>query len=172
MGFFDLFRSNKKGKPPHTWYPDILHWKEGDEIYCWGILSALGFENFSWANYHKHTDPHSGAAKGTFYFKSVDKDGSIFVEDENGNIVRFEFYRFIRKSRNESLISRQAEAQVRESEEYMELIQEFQKAFDHLQVSDNPHLSDDRNSHESTELREGQMDNEGNRNRSGKRRIR
>ncbi len=132
--------TNNRGKPPHTWYPDILHWKEGDEIYCWGIMSAFGISNFNMANYHKYVDPMSGSAKGTFYFISVDKQGNIFLKDEGGNIVQFEFWRFIKKARNESLKSRKAEGQVQESEEYMELMKEFQNAFNELQESDNhPH---------------------------------
>lgn len=137
MGFFS---NSKKGKPPHTWYPDILHWKEGDEIYCWGIISALGIWNFSWAIYHKYVDSLSGTAKGTFYFKSVDKEGNIFLEDKKGNLIQFEFWRFIKKARNESLKSRRIEGQVKQSEEYMELMKEFQNAFNELQESDNhPH---------------------------------
>lgn len=132
-----IFNNDKKGKPPHTWYPDILHWQEGDEIYCWGIMSALGWMNFSMATYHKYIDSLSGTAKGTFYYKSVDEQGTIFLEDENGNIVEFEFWRFIKKARNESLKSRQIEGRVKQSKEYMELMEEFQKAFNELQESDN-----------------------------------
>lgn len=132
-----IFNNDKKGKPPHTWYPDILHWQEGDEIYCWGIMSALGWMNFSMANYHKYVDSDSGFAKGTFYYKSVDEQGTIFLEDENGNIVEFEFWRFVKKARNESFKSRQIEGRVKQSKEYMELMEEFQKAFNELQESDN-----------------------------------
>jgi hypothetical protein len=135
-----IFSNNKKGTPPHTWYPDILHWQEGDEIYCWGIMSAFGLMNFSIANYHKYDDSSGAAAKGTFYFKSVDENGNIFLEDENENIVQFEFWRFIKKARNESLKSRQKQQQLKESEEYMDLIYKFQKAFNELQESDgHPH---------------------------------
>ena len=135
-----IFNNDKKGKPPHTWYPDILHWQEGDEIYCWGIMSAFGLMNFSMANYHKYVDSISGYAKGTFYFKSVDEQGNIFLKDESGNIVQFEFWRFIKKARNESFKSRKVKERVKKSEEYMELMKEFQKAFNELQESDNhPH---------------------------------
>ncbi len=147
MGFFS---NSKKGKPPHTWYPDILHWKEGDEIYCWGIISALGIGNFSWANYHKYVDSLSGTAKGTFHFKSVDKEGNIFLEDKEGNLVQFEFWRLIKKARNESLKSRRIEGQVKQSEEYMELMKEFQTAFNELQESDNhPHRLGEPDNEES-----------------------
>lgn len=131
------FRNKKKKTPPHLWYPDILHWREGDELYCWGIMSALGMKNFSWATYHKYVDMHTGAAKGTFYFKSIDKNGNIFVEDTNGNIEQFEFWRFVKKARNESLNSRQKKNQLEESQEYMELMRTFQQAFDELQENDN-----------------------------------
>lgn len=132
-----LFKNDKKGKPPHTWYPEILHWQEGDEIYCWDILSAFGLKNFSWATHHKYVNFFPGVTKGTFYLKSVDKQGNIFLEDENGNIEKFEFWRFIKKARNESLKSRQTEEQAKQSEEYMALMKEFQKAFNELQESDN-----------------------------------
>src|SRR5699024_11393173 len=101
-----LFSNKKKGKPPHTWYPDILHWQEGDEIYCWAVLSAIGWMNFSMVDYHKYVDWNSAWGKGTFLYRSVDKSGNIFLEDESGNIVQFEFWRFIKKSQNESLKSR------------------------------------------------------------------
>lgn len=133
-----IFNNDKKGKPPHTWYSDILHWQEGDEIYCWGIMSAFGWMNFSMANYHKYLDALSGTAKGTFYYRSVDKQGTIFLEDGNGNIVEFEFWRFIKNARNESFKSRQTEGRVKQSKEYMQLMEEFQKAFNELQESDNP----------------------------------
>lgn len=133
MGFFN---SNKKGIPPHTWYPDILHWKEGDEIYCWAIMSAIGWKNFSWANYHKYVDPYTLTSKCTFYYKSIDEQGTIFLDDGDGTIAQFEFWRLIRKARNESFTKRQIEYRVKQSEGYMELMEEFQKAFNELQESD------------------------------------
>lgn len=41
-----LFRNKKKGVPPHTWYSEILHWKEGDRINCWNIAQALTGQKF------------------------------------------------------------------------------------------------------------------------------
>lgn len=93
--------------------------------------------NFNMANYYKYVDSWSGVAKGSFYYKSVDKNGDIFLEDENGNLIQYEFWRFIKKTRNESLKTRQTQEQVKDSEEYMELMDEFQKAFNELQESDN-----------------------------------
>ena len=44
----ELFRNKKKGVPPHTQYPEILHWKDGDRINCWNIAQALTGEKFDW----------------------------------------------------------------------------------------------------------------------------
>ena len=132
-----LFRNKKKGVPPHTWYPDILHWKIGDRINCWNIAQALTGQKFDWATYHKYTDGNSGTGQYVFNYRSVDESGKIFLEDEDGDLVVFQFYRFVKYSRNETLKSRKLEQQVLESNDYMELMSNFQKAFDELQEADN-----------------------------------
>jgi len=133
MGFFT---NKKKGKPPHTWYPEILHWREGDRINCWNIAQALTGEKFDWATFHKYSGG-SGSGQYTFTYKSVDESGIIYLSDDDGGLVSFHFYKFIKKSRNETLKSRGLEQQITDSEKYMELMSNFQHAFDELQEQDN-----------------------------------
>ena len=132
-----LFRNKKKGVAPHSWYPEILHWKDGDRINCWNIAQALTGQKFDWGTYHKYTDPISAKGQYVFTFRSVDEFGKIYLEDDDGDLVDFHFYRFIKYSRNETFKSRKLEQRVVESKDYMELIGNFQKAFDELQEADN-----------------------------------
>ncbi len=132
-----LFTNKKKGKPPHTWYPEILHWKDGDRINCWNIAQALTGQKFDWGTYHKYTDGNSGQGQYVFTFRSVDEFGKIYLEDDEGDLVEFQFYRFVKYSRNETLKSRKLEQRMLDSKGYMELMSNFQKAFDELQEADN-----------------------------------
>ena len=84
MGFF---KNDKIGKPPHTWYPDILHWREGDKIFCWNVGKAIGYMKARQADLYKymegvnHVTPYG---KGMFNYKSVDEQGNIYLD---GNLV-------------------------------------------------------------------------------------
>lgn len=131
-----LFTNKKKGKPPHTWYPEILHWREGDKIYCWNVLMALGNNKHTWAEIHRYTPKDGGFAKAHFTFIGVNAEGKVFVKDEQENLLEFEFYRFIKKSKNESLANRLVQDRVKGTEKYMELMSTFQHAFDELQEDD------------------------------------
>ncbi|GAB5410557.1 MAG: hypothetical protein BalsKO_29220 [Balneolaceae bacterium] len=131
-----FFKNKKKGVPPHTWYPEILHWKEGDRVHCWNIAQALTGEKFDWATYHKYSGD-SGSGQYTFTFKSVDESGMIYLSDADGDLVSFHFFKFIKKARNETLKTRALEQRITESEKYMELMTNFQVAFDELQEQDN-----------------------------------
>ena len=137
MGFF---KNDKKGKPPHTWYPEILHWREGDKIFCWNIAKALGYMNAKSKDLYKYmsaTEQMSGGfGKANFFYKSVDETGTIYLEDE-GETVQFEFWRFIKSSENESLKSRNLQDDLKNSKKYMELMSTFQHAFDELQEADD-----------------------------------
>ncbi len=132
-----FFRNKKRGIPPHTWYPEILHWKEGDRVNCWNIAQALTGEKFDWATYRKYSSSDSSTGQHIFMYRSVDEDGKIYLADDNGDLVSFHFYKFIKYARNETLKSRMLEQRVLESKEYMELMDNFQKAFDELQEADN-----------------------------------
>lgn len=144
MGFF---KNDKKGKPPHTWYPDILHWREGDNLYCWNVMSALGGNKQSWAEIHRYTPQGGGFAKAHFTFVGVNSEGKIFVKDKEENLLEFEFYRFIKKSKNESLANRMVQDRLKGTENYMELMKNFQISFDELQEADeNPKRLGQKNS--------------------------
>lgn len=136
MGFF---KNDKKGKPPHTWYPEILHWREGDKIFCWNIAKALGYMNAKSKDLYKYMSAaeqmSGGFGKANFFYKSVDESGNIYLEYED-ETVQFEFWRFIKSSENESLKSRNLQDDVKNSKKYMELMSTFQHAFDELQEAD------------------------------------
>ncbi len=132
-----FFRNKKRGVPPHTWYPEILHWKEGDRINCWNIAQALTGEKFDWGTYHKYSKSSTGSGQYVFSYRSVDELGKIYLEDEDGDLLSFHFYKFIKYARNETLKSRTLEQRVMESKEYMELMGNFQQAFNELQAADN-----------------------------------
>jgi uncharacterized protein YuzE len=80
-----------------------------------------------------HVTPYG---KGVFNYKSVDEQGNIYLDYE-GEIVSFEFWRFIKSAKNETLESRKLEDNYKKSERYMELMSTFQNAFDELQEEDN-----------------------------------
>lgn len=135
-----LFKNDRKGQPPHTWYPEILHWREGDKIFCWNIAKAIGYMKARQADLYRymngvnhHTSPYG---KGIFNFKSVDEQGNIYLDYE-GEVVTFEFWRFIKAAKNETLESRKLQDNLKESKNYMELMKNFQHAFDELQEADD-----------------------------------
>ncbi len=136
MGFF---KNDKKGKPPHTWYPEILHWRKGDRIFCWNIAKAIGYMNAKSKDLYKYMTAaeqmSGGFGKASFSYKSVDESGNIYLEYED-HTVQFEFWRFIKAAENESLKSRNLQDDVKHSEKYMELMSTFQHAFDELQEAD------------------------------------
>ena len=135
-----LFRNDKKGKAPHTWYPEILHWRPGDKVFCWNIAKSIGYIKANSSDLYKYMSGveefTGGFGKATFIYKSVDERGNIYLEHDD-ETVQFEFWRFIKSARNETLVSRKLEQDVSESENYMELMKTFQQAFDELQESDN-----------------------------------
>lgn len=135
-----FFKNDKKGKPPHTWYPEILHWREGDKISCWNIAKAIGYMKGKSKDLYKYMSGaeqmYGGFGKGTFLYKSVDESGHIYLEYE-GETVQFEFWRFIKAAENDSLKSRMLEDNVKNSKKYMELMDTFQHAFDELQEADD-----------------------------------
>lgn len=133
---FNFFRNKKRGVPPHTWYPEILHWKTDDRINCWNIAQALSAEKFDWGTYHKYVDKGTASGQHVFSYRSVDQHGKIYLEDDEGDLVEFHFFKFIKYARNETLKSRKVESRVVESRQYMELMDNFQQAFNELQEAD------------------------------------
>ncbi|WP_018128013.1 hypothetical protein [Balneola vulgaris] len=142
MGFL---KSKKAGKPPHTYYPDILHWREGDKIYCWNVAKAIGYSKAKSVDYLKYMKGNNSMdniyARASFTFKSVDENGMVYVEDEDGILLQFEFYQMIKCSKNESYESRKVQANFKESNNYMELMKAFQKSYDELQHQDTHQTS-------------------------------
>lgn len=141
-----LFRKNDKaGKAPHTWYPDILHWREGDTIHCWNIYKAIGYIKADGRDLVRFTGAETSAfgyPSARFKYRSVSSDGKIFVE-YNDHLHEFEFWRFIKVAENESLASRKLEERVQETDQYMQLMKHFQEAFDELQTKDETKLLKD-----------------------------
>lgn len=137
MGFFNR-KKKYEGVAPHTWYPDILHWLEGDLIYCGNIAKAIGYNKATakeLARYNGEKSPF-GYPTERFIYKSVDQNGMIYLEDGDKHLHTFEFWRFIKSSENLSLKSRQVESALIESKSYMQLIENFQSAFNELQEED------------------------------------
>ena len=133
-----LFRNKKKGVSPHTWYPEILHWRKGDQINVWNIAQAIAVgKKFDWATYKKYSSPDSATGQHVFTFKSVDQFGNTFLEGADGHLVEFQFYRLVKYARNETLKTRKIEQKMMDSHQYMELMSNFQKSFDELQAADN-----------------------------------
>jgi hypothetical protein len=134
-----LFRNKRKGVAPHTWYPEILHWREGDKINCWNIVQVINVSGrkFDWGTYRKYTTNGNASGQHMFTYKSVDQTGKIYLEDEDRQLAEFEFYRLIKYARNETLKTRKLEQRVLESQPYMELMDNFQQAFKELQAEDN-----------------------------------
>ncbi|MEQ8578378.1 MAG: hypothetical protein RIC57_07995 [Balneola sp.] len=136
MGFF---KNDKKGKPPHKIHPEVLHWKENDEI-----------ENIDFQKMERKSKFNTvvmridGVTPMTIYlYKSLTNDGFIIVEEkETQHLHKIEFERFVEQCNNLSLKSRWIEQDLDHSKEYMELIESFQKAYSELEESDKPKLLD------------------------------
>ncbi len=68
-------------------------------------------------------------------------EGYIIIEEkESGNLNKYEFRKFIKAAKNISFQNRVISLEIKESKNYMELIDSFQKAYTELQESDNPKL--------------------------------
>ena len=130
-----LFTNKKKGRAPHSWYPEILHWKEGDEVIARNVhpknplTKLIAFE--------------SGKLNLTYIYRGLTADGRIIVEEkDSGEYHKLLFYKFVKKAKNITLKGRMITHELDTSNEYMELMQEFQKAYTELETSDKPKLLD------------------------------
>lgn len=123
-----LFR-RKKNLPPHKIHPDVLHWQEGDElVYMSVIMNGPIVIDI---------DAYGDTNKKRGYFKSLTPDGHIIVEEkETGNLDKYDFKKFMKAAKNISFQNRSFSMEIDESKEYMELMKEFQKAYNELQASD------------------------------------
>lgn len=132
-----LFKNTKKSIPPHKLYPEILHWRDGDEI------ENIDFHKMERVNKFNailmRIDRVTPLA--TYLYKSLTSDGFIIVEEkETKHLQKIKFDKFVKQANNLSLKSRGVEQDLDYSKEYMELIDTFQKAYIELQESDKPKL--------------------------------
>lgn len=132
-----LFRSTKKALAPHIVHPKILHWKEGDEIVTIDYGKLAGKNRF-----HKLTMHLDWVTpKTTYFYKSITQDGFIIIkEKETEQLHKIDFIEFIKQAKNISFQNRSIENDLEQSNEYMELIGEFQKTFTELVASDKKKL--------------------------------
>lgn len=135
MGFF---KNDKKGKPPHSWYPEILHWEVGDEIRS---IDYEKLENLSFVEklmlridsfFEKEVIPIN------FYlYKGLTENGFIIVvQKESKRLFKISFQNFIKDAINLSFQERSIRQELNKSKEYMDLIKNFQKAYLELEDSD------------------------------------
>ncbi|WP_018128012.1 hypothetical protein [Balneola vulgaris] len=122
--------------PPHKLHPDILHWKEGDEIEARNVNISGFFSLLSAIEV--------GNVNRLYLFKAITDDGLIIVMDkETGQLYKVLFKKFIKKATNISLLNRKIECDIDNSQGYMELMKTFQKAYNELEASDKPKLLDE-----------------------------
>ena len=142
----NFFKSDKN-IPPHKINSELLHWREGDEIIARN-LKITGLISFI-------TAWETDKLKSHYYFKSFTKDGHIIVADKGtGNLEKVRLRKFLKHAKNASLQNRKLENDIEDSEEYMELINQFQKAFGELEESDSYSIKLDEE-----EVRESQSTN-------------
>ncbi|MEO9884737.1 MAG: hypothetical protein ABJR05_13580 [Balneola sp.] len=134
MGLFDNKINNT---PPHKLHPEILHWREGDEI------ENIDFQKMSHKNKFRTVVMRIDGVipMTTYLYKSLTSDGFIIVEDkESKHLQKIPFGKFLKKANNMSLKSRWVEQELKDSKEYMELIDNFQQAYIELEESDKSKL--------------------------------
>lgn len=139
MGFF---KNDKRGNPPHIWYPEILHWEVGDEIRS---IDYEKFENLSFVEklmlridgfLEKEVIPIN-----FYFYKGVTDKGFIIIEQkESKRLFKLSFQNFIKDALNLSFQERSIRQELNKSKEYMELIESFQQAYSELEESDKPKL--------------------------------
>ncbi len=130
-----LFRNKKKRAAPHTWYSEILHWKEGDTIVARNVRVKNWFSlviAFEDSNLNLN-----------YLYKSITRDGFIIIEEKDtGELHRVRFDTFIKHAKNISFNNRYIASEIDGSKEYMMLVEEFQTAYKDLEEKDNPKLLD------------------------------
>ena len=93
-------------KSPHEIFPKILHWKEGDEIENWKTFPQ---------NY--------------YHYKSVSEKGIVTLLNAcSGTLEQFNIKK-VSKMFNQSLHNRNISKEIEETEDYMQLMKDFQKAY-------------------------------------------
>lgn len=124
-----LSKSISHKEPPHTYYPDILHWQDGDEIIARNVTAKNWFSKLSAFEI--------GNLNISYYYRGVTGDGTIIIEEKETGILHKEsFWQFIKKAKNLSFSNRMIHSELEQSNEYMALMEEFRKAYEELQKTD------------------------------------
>lgn len=129
MGIFQ----KKETSAPHIEFPEILHWHEGDRIKARnvtmkGLLSKM-------------TAIETGEYILIYIYKGITRDGFIIVESEADNVAhKTELKKFLKKAENLSLKNRSIYSDLESSNEYMKLMEEFQRAYLELKEADDQKL--------------------------------
>lgn len=118
-----------KHLPPHKLHPDILHWREGDELFARNVKLKGWFS--------KLMAFETGNLNAAYYFKAITDEGVIVVaEKESGHLHKVKFEKFIKKATNLSFVNRAIEQDLKTSQNYMELMENFQQAYNELEEAD------------------------------------
>lgn len=102
---------------PHERWPQILHWRQGDEFDC-------------------HVD-YSGKHYYSLRLIALTEDGFAYCS-ESGHKVKIHVSALV--GHNESFITRRVDDELQQSNEYMELLREFNVAVDELKRRDKMRL--------------------------------
>jgi hypothetical protein len=105
---------SRKSQPPHVRWPEIMHWRKGDKF-------SFGFG----------TSLSAGHTQGQLL--SVTEDGYAYF-DFCGDHFCLPISWVV--GQNQGLQNRRISQAVKDSDEYMELIKQFNVAFDELQRRD------------------------------------
>lgn len=132
------FKIKKAGKAPHVWYPEILHWKEGDEIrsFDYGEIENNNYIQNLMLRIDGIIDKDAIPTNVYLYKGITDRGFIIIAEKDSGRLYKIQFKKFIKNAINLSLRDRSIEQDLKSSKEYMELINTFQKAYHELEESD------------------------------------
>lgn len=118
MKLLSLFRptpaheqaAEPKASMPHERYPELLHWREGDSL-----RGRLGW----------------------YYFISVTADGNVYAWDYlHRHKHKLKLRDVMGGLVNEDLRDREINEELKSSNEYMELLRQFQKAVEELRQRD------------------------------------
>lgn len=124
-----LFKKRKEIYP-HKVNSQLMHWREGDEIFARNIKAK------SW--FSKMIAFERNSLNIIYIFRGLTKNGSVILEEkETGHLEKTELRKFLKYAKNKSLKNRLLKNDLDESKEYMELLETFQKAFDELQEADD-----------------------------------
>ncbi len=132
MGFFT---KNKNMGSPHVLYPILLHWQKGD------IITSIDYGKMESKNFFTafilRADGLTPMA--TYIYQSITEDGFVIIEhEETGRLYKIGIKKFLKDAQNISFNNRSIKDDLLDSSRYMELVNEFQIAYNELRESDQP----------------------------------